>query len=421
MKRNRIETKPTMVLFIDAFRYDYLSAEETPFLYGIAEQQFSASVQTILGYSDAIDASIFTGVQPRQHGHWIMHKYQPQSSPLKMFKVFSFIDMIPSDFVIRGTKFVLSAFIGKLLARKYKYEQLSTHNIPYKVIDQFGWTTRKGVFSKNPFPEFPTLFDILEQNGMSHVFIDAAKLSLIHRYNSSKKIRGKVVDSLTGLAAKKDLYFIYFHHLDHFAHRYRTDSKIFRDELKEMDRTIEYTINSAKSLFHDELNIMIISDHGMVNTDVFIDVRDLVQDRAFGKDYLLFLDSTMIHIWYLNESKRNEVRRRIENLNCGRFIDRAEKKCLGLDFDNRDYGDEIYLLEPGYSIFPNFMSWLKPHAMHAYDPKEQSQLGIMLAEGTGLAFEDRRSAHVLDISPSILDMVGIDIPDYFRGKSIIRH
>ena len=72
-----------LVLFIDAFRYDYLSEERTPFLYSMSKNGFCAPLTPILGYSDVIDATIFTSVYPEDHGYWIMHKYSPENSPFR--------------------------------------------------------------------------------------------------------------------------------------------------------------------------------------------------------------------------------------------------------------------------------------------------------------------------------------------------
>ena len=40
------------------------------------------------------------------------------------------------------------------------------------------------------------------------------------------------------------------------------------------------------------------------------------------------------------------------------------------------------LLPPGAGIFPNFHSFIKPKAMHAYDPANQDQWGIFIGPAT---------------------------------------
>jgi hypothetical protein len=73
---------------------------------------------------------------------------------------------------------------------------------------------------------------------------------------------------------------------------------------------------------------------------------------------------------------------------------------LHLDFDGRLYGDEIYLLDPGTAIFPNFHSLLRPKAMHAYHPDDADQHGIALGLDAGPVVE------LLQLAPHALRTLG---------------
>ncbi len=413
--------KRLLVLLIDAFRYDYLSEEKTPFLYSMSQDTFCAPLKTILGYSDAIDATIFTSVYPQDHGHWIMHKYSPETSPFKIFKILSFIDYFPSNFIVRGIKFVLSATVCRMLAKRNGYSYLSTHNIPYRAIGYFDWTSKKPLLAPHPFKDYPTLFDILRVNKIKYSFIDAAKLSLATMYSSSVKVRDKLAEAIQALPQDTQLTFVYLHHLDHFAHRHTINSPRFQAELRNMDVTVEMAIRYAKQKFGEETTVMVFSDHGMADTTRFINLNTLIRDKSFGRDYLLFLDSTMIHIWYLDPTKKDEIRKRIAGLGCGRFLTDPDLMELKIKFNNRDFGDEIYLLETGYSIFPNFMSWLKPYAMHAYHPDDTTQLGFLVMNNVKPNKELTNLAQIVDLAPTILDTLGINIPSHFIGKSILKH
>jgi len=412
--------KRLLVMFLDACRYDYVINGKTPFLNSMINGGNCLPLKTLLGYSDAIDASIFTGVYPQDHGHWIMYKYSPETSPFKMFKALSFIDYIPSNFIIRGCKFALSATVCRILAKRNGYAFLSTHNIPYKVIGNFDWTTNRPLLGAYTFKDYPSLFDILNENNVKHSFINAANLSLSTTYSSSVKVRDKLAKAIQDLDADTKLTFIYLHHLDHFAHRNTINSPKFQAELKHVDKTVELAICEAKQKFGEELQVMVISDHGMADTKNFVDLTQVVKEKGFGKDYLIFLDSTMIHIWYLNPQNKNETRQKIDDLACGHFISDEERQELKIDFKDRYYGDEIYLLDVGYSLFPNFISWLKPYAMHAYHPDESSQLGIVLIENTELDATPKNYVETIDLAPTILASLGVECPGHFKGRNIAK-
>lgn len=413
--------KRVLVLLVDSLRYDYISEERTPFLHRVSRNGFCAPMKTILGYSDAIDATIFTGVYPYDHNYWIKYKYSPETSPFGFFQYLRFIDYFPSSFIVRGIKFVLSATVCRLLAKVHGYSTLSTHNIPFSAIGFFDYTLRKSMLAEGAFGNFPTLFDILRERSIKYRFIDCSRFSLATRFGSSVRARKHLARALQKTDSDTQLVFIYLHQLDNFAHRCGISSHKFWKELENMDGSIELAINKAKQRFDDDFHTFIFSDHGIADTTEFVNLKAFARDGGFGKDYLICSDSTMIRLWYLNPDKRQEVQKRFNSLGYGHFLSLEEKKVLKINFNHRYYGDDIYLLNTGYSIFPNFFSWLKPHAMHAYHPEDKTQLGIALLQGSGLEFQTKSPVETVDLAPTILDMLGLDIPTHYKGKSLIKH
>jgi len=408
-----------LVLFIDAFRYDYLSEERTPFLYSMSKNGFCAPLKPILGYSDAIDATIFTGVYPQDHGYWIKYKYSPETSPLGIFKYLRFIDHLPSSFVVRGVKFVLSATICRLLAKAHGYSALSTHNIPFSAIGFFDYTLKKSMLSQGAFDNFPTFFDILREYGIKYSFIDCSNFSIVARFGSSVRSRKRLATVLERIEPDTQLIFIYLHQLDNFAHRCGINSAKFLEELVNVDRSIELIVDRARQRFGDDLPTIIVSDHGMADTKNFVRLGQFIHDKGFGKDYLFCSDSTMIRLWYLNPNKRRDIRKRFADLKCGSFLSEKEKRELKINFNHRYYGDDIYLLNTDYSIFPNFFSWLRPHAMHAYHPEDKTQLGFAILWGAGLGVPINREVRLVDLAPTILDVLGVSAPPQYRGESLL--
>ncbi|MBA7479588.1 hypothetical protein ES707_15022 [subsurface metagenome] len=158
----------------------------------------------------------------------------------------------------------------------------------------------------------------------------------------------------------------------------------------------------------------------MANATKFVSLERFIQEKGFGKDFLLFLDSTMVRVWWLNPQKKEEVRRAIDGLGCGAFLSEEEKGELRLNFNRRYYGDDIYLLKTGYNIFPNFISWLKPHAMHAYHPEDRTQQGIFMFEGKAHNIHKEGAIRLVELAPTILDLLGLDIPGHYEAKSLLR-
>jgi len=409
-----------LVILVDAFRYDYLSEKYTPFLYSLSKKHSYLPLRPILGYSDSIRATIFTGVYPEDHNYWIMYKYSPETSPFKIFKKFNFIDTFPESFIKRGGRFVLSSSLCKIMARKNGYSELSIQNIPFKIIDYFDYSLKKSMLSVGAFNNFPTIFDILRNNEIKYAYIDSSKFGWRYYFASSSKLWKKLLEAVDSLPNDVGLIFVYLHHLDHFAHRHGTTSPVFLKELKSVDKTVEFVIEKVEKRFGD-VSTIIFSDHGMADAINYVSFEWLKKEYGFGRDFLFFLDSTMVRLWYLNE-KGKRVREKIEPLNYGRFLSERDKKELKINFKHRYYGDDIFLIDPPYNIFPNFVSWLTPYAMHAYHPLEESQTGMAMFIGE--EFEkirkDSEPIHHIEFMPTILDYFNLEVPQTCRGKFLLR-
>ncbi len=402
--------KRMLAILVDALRYDYLSEKYTPFLCSVCKQGFYAPLRPILGFSDAIRVTIFTGTYPNVHDYWIMYRYCPERSPFKMFKALKFIDYIPVGLLKRGLKLVLSATLCKILGKIYDYHELSIRNIPFNIIHFFDFTSKRSILFPKVLKGLPTLFDVLSGHDVKFTYLDSTKL------------RGRLLRDLKMLDPDVQVVIVYLHYLDYAAHRHGLNSPHFWVQVKNMDETVKSIVNSAKQRFGDKLDVIIFSDHGMIETTEFLNFERFMRHKKFGEEFLFFLDSTMVRLWYLNPEAKEEVRGLFNNMGYGAFLSEEERKKLVINFNHRYYGDDIYLLKPGFSIFPNFISWLKPKAMHAYHPKYDHQLGIAIFSGEelGSVDQDIKLIELVDIMPTILDVLGLEIPATCEGKSLLR-
>ena len=122
-----------------------------------------------------------------------------------------------------------------------------------------------------------------------------------------------------------------------------------------------------------------------------ISIQDLLHHPAFPDRFFMALDATMVRLWFLDEDERlrSEIRDRVASRYPGRFLSTDDLAAYHLQFRGRLYGDEIYLLKPGVGIFPNYHSYIKPKAMHAYEPTDRDQWGIFVGPpGAGGAVSD---------------------------------
>jgi hypothetical protein len=361
--------RPTVCVLVDAFRHDYLTPELAPRLSALAAAGASTRLRPILGYSDAIRATVFTGAYPDEHGYWMEYCYRPQAAPMRRLAVLAGLDRLPVDLVRRSIKWGLSQTAVRRIAARAGYAHLSMRHFPFRSLTEFDWTLRQSMSADGALG-MPTLFDRLTDAGVSWRYLDAA------RDGTRGMLRG--IDSL---ASDTRFAFVYLHHIDMASHLLGVENALFSRAVRHTDRLTGEVVDRLRARLGDDVNLVVFSDHGMSQVRQTVAYPDLWTHQAFPARFCFALDATMVRLWFHDQDEllRAQVRNQVAAGAPGRWLSRGEQAELHLAFDGRLYGDEIYLLDPGVAIFPNFHSMLNPRAMHAYHPDDPDQQGIFIA------------------------------------------
>jgi hypothetical protein len=361
----------------------------------------------LLAYSDGIRAAILTGCSPDKNGYWVRFWFGPNSSPFKIFRGWQMIDRIEPFIMRRGLRFLFSKGVMGPIGRTLGYADLDAFNIPLQVASFFD-TPRSNRVTTMRFP-VASLPQILEINKLRLLELKTPEMGL-----------GTIRRELAKIPPDCGTVLIDLHYLDSVAHFRGLDSAQYLYTLQWTDKLVRsLTSILSRSLRGRLVETLVFSDHGMVNSCRYLDtMKRIVCDHAFGSEYLVFLDSTMAHIWYLTQRGTKIAKGIFGSLPSGRFLDPEERKRMGIDFPDRRYGDDIYLLEPPYNFFPNFVSRLRPRAMHAYDPRHGHQMGVLIPV-RGLNMASSSEASMVDIMPSVLRLLDLSIPNSCEGHSFV--
>lgn len=359
---------PVLCILVDAFRHDYLTSERAPNLTALAEAGSHARMRPILGYSDSIRATIFTGAYPDEHGYWMEYCRRPESAPMGSLERLGPLDHLP-DIAGRGLKVGLSQTAVRALARRKGYAHLSTRNMPFRALGSFDWTLRDEMTAPGALRR-PTLFDRLTEHGLDWHYLDSTKLR-----------RGALVRAVDDLPTDTQLCFVYLHHIDMASHVIGIDRRPFWRSVAKTDNHVGAIVERFARRF-PEHRLIVFSDHGMSRVERIVSYADLCTHPRFPRDFCFALDATMVRLWFDEPDPvlRADVRARVAAGAPGRFLTPDEVAGYRIDLSERLYGDEIFLLEPGTAIFPNFHSLQRPKAMHAYDPDDLDQHGIFITD-----------------------------------------
>ena len=85
-------------------------------------------------------------------------------------------------------------------------------------------------------------------------------------------------------------------------------------------------------------------------------------------------------LWYLDddEALRRELRERVASRFAGRFLTPEDLPGTTSSSRTGSTATRSSCSRPGTAIFPNFHSFIKPKAMHAYAPEDRDQWGIFI-------------------------------------------
>jgi hypothetical protein len=383
--------KPLLYVLVDAVRHDYVTPTRTPFLAASGERQGFARMRPLLGYSDSIRAAIFTGAYPDETGYWMEYCYRPESTPLARYARLAPLDAMPWDFARRGVKFVLSQTAVRRTAAQHGYEHLSLRHMPFRALSQFDWTLRHDMSAAGELGA-PSIFDRLTAAGLPWTYLDGSKLGT-----------QTLLERLDNLAPETAFTFVYLHQVDMASHLFGIRSRLFERTLRRTDELAAGVVERATRRIPG-LEVAVFSDHGMSPVDRIVGYPGLWRHPAFPERFCFALDATMVRLWWGDASPelRHEIRATVTAGAPGRFLSSDELSALHLNFGNRLYGDEIYLLEPRTAIFPYFHSLLQPKAMHAYHPDDAEQHGIALGlpERSGVT-------ELVDLAPHAAGVLGL--------------
>jgi len=144
-----------------------------------------------------------------------------------------------------------------------------------------------------------------------------------------------------------------------------------------------------------------------------------------GSDYLLFLDSTLARLWSFND----RARRTLEDVfasppldECGHLIDEAMAARYRIPTPGPRYGEQIWWAAPGVLIHPDYFHPRRQvvKGMHGYDSYHEKMMGFAIVAAPGYGRGSLESASLVDVCPTLCDLVGLPYPDANEGESFAR-
>ena len=393
-------------------RSDYITKENTPFLWKCAnEGEYYKKVIPNFGFCERTE--IFTGQTPRESDFFTAIGYDPTHSPFKNVKGLKLIEylerIVPKKL---GIPFVASSTgifykIFRLFVNKWIINEtngIGGQNIPIPLLKYWGLTEDKIDLRDGNAFNVPSIFSLLSENGKTYFYDSFTALNMPSNGSDLNRMQ-MVVDDIK--ANNEDFYLVYVSGPDYYGHKYGPDAAEFKDVLKQIDLDLKTYTNKILEI-DPKANFIYLGDHGMATVNQYFDAEKEILSIAknnyleLEKDFIYFLDSTLVRLWFFTEGAKNIFEQALYNSptfnNNGVFINEDIANKEKIPWGDSRYGDIIWWANTGVLVFPDFFHRVEKYkGMHGYDPSKKENQGTCIVYGGNIDQSEIDSIYLTDV------------------------
>lgn len=321
-------------------------------------------LDTVFGYSSTCVPSILSGRWPDEHRNWCYFVYDPEHSPFRSLRPLRWLPpAITSRRVVRRW---LTRFLKVRLGFRGYFD---LYNIPFRHIHLFDFTEKRSPLRPGGMNRGPNIFDWLESSRIPYFVSDPDRSEEGNRDALAVQLREGAVD----------FAFLYWAGLDGLLHRVGNQSPEVPARLRMYEGWIRGLLEAARTRYA-EVRLYVFSDHGMANCDTLLDLKSVIEalPLQMGRDYAVVYDSTMARFWCFHDEARRRLTAALEAQPLGRILGEAELRQLRAWFEDRYFGELIFLVQEGVLIVPSHMGERPIRAMHGYHPTDPHSYASLL-------------------------------------------
>jgi predicted AlkP superfamily pyrophosphatase or phosphodiesterase len=353
----------TVFVLIDAFGWRYLEGRE--FLNDILP--YRVPLQTVLGFSSGAIPTILTGAPPSVTGHWNLFYYDPEGSPFRWLRTFQFLpDKVLDN---RYSRKIIKELGRRVLGMGSLFEC----SVSPTLLDKFNYVEKRNIYDHGGISGSPSIFDELKSQGIAH------RIYSYHEMTDKQILDNSIGDIRS---RKASFFFLYLSEMDMFLHMHCNEPDLIENRMEFYDSHLRKVFQAAQEI-DPEATMTVISDHGMTPVRHHYDLVETISGLGLRipEDYLVVYDSTMARFWFFNDNAKQSVENCLGKLTCGRIVPDSELRQLGVFFEDRRFGELIFLLHPGWLVSKgdfNGKGWM-PIGMHGYHPQDPWSDAIFLS------------------------------------------
>jgi predicted AlkP superfamily pyrophosphatase or phosphodiesterase len=209
----------------------------------------------------------------------------------------------------------------------------------------------------------------------------------------------------------------WWHGTDTISHKKGSLDPEVIQQLRKQDQELLNLINEiTKRNIWDIVTLIIVSDHGISDVSNYINLKEILNINSI--DARLSVGPAVGHIFLDNhdELKRSEsILKKVPELTVW------EKASLPSEYNmlHEQRTGDLIVTTDAPNMLVTWNSSNPPKGMHGYDPVDNIEMeGIFFALGNNVSNLKIEKVHQLDIAPTILNLLDVDIPNYMSGDII---
>lgn len=325
---------------------------------------FRYPVETVLGFSSAAIPTILSGEMPEVHGNWCLFKKAKFSSCFKWT-----LPMLVLPALLREnhrTRSLVSALTRAMYGISGYF---CLYEVPVSMLHRLDYVERKNLWAPGALSGCPNIFDRLTSCSVPY-YSSGWNRSDEHRTEASS---GALSDGPLRCC------FLYLSELDAALHRFGLESRQTKEALAAAGVRIRRLVARAERLYSC-VELFVFSDHGMTPVTECHDLQSVMTCSGLdGSRHQAFFDATMARFWPKDTEAKAQIEKVLAPLQFGRILSDADRTELGLRFRTNEYGEIIFVMNPGHLIVPSHVGSKALEAMHGFHPSDEYSRACFLS------------------------------------------
>ena len=209
----------------------------------------------------------------------------------------------------------------------------------------------------------------------------------------------------------------WWHGIDSVAHKHGINNPKVLKSFNKQDQYLLDLINKIEEIdLWKKVTMIVLSDHGMTDISNLININKILKEANIKAK--TSIGPAVGHIFLEDQ---NDLSSALKTLKRNKFLEVKRKSELdeSLNLLHPTRTGDIVVLTKSPNMLVSRKNSNPPIGMHGYNPKVNRDMeGIFFAYGNKINPVQISKVQQVDIAPTILSLLDVEIPEYMEGKKI---